>query len=144
MAAGQGEDIPTLSTNEIMVSKAFFQSGFGLPSCNFFYNLLNHFKIQLVHLTPNSILQIIVFVHLCDVYLKVFPSFALFKTYFFLKYQPSTSKHQTISKVGMQARANHDFLALPLKTSLNGCIPSGSTVRITSRACHPLSNNSPH
>jgi hypothetical protein len=42
------------------------------------------------------------------------------KHYFFLKYQPSTDKHQIIGGVGIQARQRRDFLTLPLKTSLKG------------------------
>ena len=77
------EEIPTPNTNEIVVSKSFFQRGFGLPACDFFCGLLNHFKIELIHLNPNSILQIAVFVHLCEAYLAVLPNFSLFKHYFF-------------------------------------------------------------
>jgi hypothetical protein len=34
----KGEDIPTPSTLEIVVSKAFFQREFGRPSCDFFHD----------------------------------------------------------------------------------------------------------
>jgi hypothetical protein len=44
----------------------------------------------------------------------------LFKHYFFLKYQPSSAKRVVIGGVGLQARAGHNFLYLPLKTSLRG------------------------
>jgi hypothetical protein len=52
----KGEEIPTSITNEIVVSKAFFQWGFSFPNCNFFRSLLQHFKIKFVHLNPYSIL----------------------------------------------------------------------------------------
>jgi hypothetical protein len=51
-----GEDIPTPNTNKIVVFSSFFQRGFGLPACDFFRGLLDHYKIELVHLNPNSIL----------------------------------------------------------------------------------------
>jgi hypothetical protein len=51
-----GEDLPTPHTNEIVVFSSFFQCGFGLPTCNFFRGLLDHYQIELVHLNPNSIL----------------------------------------------------------------------------------------
>jgi hypothetical protein len=82
--------------------------------------LLHHFKIELVHLNPNFVLQITVFVHLCDAYPAISPNFALFKYYLFLKYQSSAANRQVIDGVGIQARANQDFIALPLKTSLKG------------------------
>jgi hypothetical protein len=83
------------------VSKAFLQQGFGLPCCDFFRGLLHHFKIELVHLNPNSILWISVFIHACEVYLTILPSFTLFKYYFFLKYQLSATNRQVIGGVGI-------------------------------------------
>jgi hypothetical protein len=85
------EDIPTPNTNEIVVFASFFQRGFGLPVYDFLRRLLDHYKIELVHPKSNSILQITVFVHLCEAFLRIPPSFPLFKNYFFLKYQPSTA-----------------------------------------------------
>jgi hypothetical protein len=85
----KGEEIPTPNTKEIVVFSSFFQYGFGLPSCNFFLSILHHYQIKLVHLNPNSILQIAILVHLCEAFLGIPPSFPLFKNYFFLKYQPS-------------------------------------------------------
>jgi hypothetical protein len=70
-----GEDIPTPNTNEIVVLSSFFQRGFGLPTCEFLRGLLHHYEIKLVHLNPNSILQIAVFVHLCEAFLGVTPIF---------------------------------------------------------------------
>jgi hypothetical protein len=67
------EDIPTPNTNEIVVFSSFFQCGFGLPACDFFHGLLDHYKIKLVHLNPSVILQIAVFVHLCEAFLGVLP-----------------------------------------------------------------------
>jgi hypothetical protein len=61
-----GEDILTPNTNEIVVFSSFFQCGFGLLACNFFRGLLDHYKFELVPLNPNSVLQIIVFVHLYE------------------------------------------------------------------------------
>jgi hypothetical protein len=80
------EDILTPNTNEIVVFSSFFQREFGLPACDFFCGLLDHYKIKLVHLNPNSILQITVFIHLCKAFLGIPPNFPLFKNYFFLKY----------------------------------------------------------
>jgi hypothetical protein len=96
-----GEDIPTPNTNEIMVFTSFFQHGFGLPVCDFLRNLLDHYQIELVHLNPYSILQITVFIHLCEAYLGIPPNFPLFKNYFFLKYQPSAANRKVIGGIGL-------------------------------------------
>jgi hypothetical protein len=58
---------------------SFFQHGFGLPAYDSLCELLDHYKIELVHLNPNSILQIVVFVHLCGAFLGIPPNFPLFK-----------------------------------------------------------------
>jgi hypothetical protein len=84
-----------------MVFTAFFQREVGLPAYDFLHSLLHHYKIELVHLNPNLILQITIFVHLCEAYLAVLPNFSLFKHYFFLKYQPSSTKRQVIGGVGI-------------------------------------------
>jgi hypothetical protein len=97
----KGEDIPTPNTKEIVVLTSFFQRGLGLYSCEFLCGLLHYYKIELVHLNPNSILQIIVFVHMCETYLTIHPNFPLFKHYFFLKYQLSAAKHKVIGGVGL-------------------------------------------
>jgi hypothetical protein len=86
-----GEDIPTPNTNEIVVFASFFQHKFGFLVCDFLRGLLDHYKIELVHLNPNSILHITIFVHLCEAYLWIPPILPLFKNYFFLKYQSSVA-----------------------------------------------------
>jgi hypothetical protein len=63
-----GEELPTPNTNEI-VAFSSFQRGFSLLTCDFFCGLLDHYQIKLVHLCPNSILQIVVFVHLYELFL---------------------------------------------------------------------------
>jgi hypothetical protein len=103
------EDIPTPNTNKIVVLTSFFQRGFDLPTREFHRGLLYYYKIELVHLNTNTILQI--FVH---------PNFSLFKHDFFLKYQPSAAKRQIIGGVDIQTRQHCDFLNLPLKSSLKG------------------------
>jgi hypothetical protein len=115
-----GEDIPTPNTNKIVVFASFFQRGFGLSVCDFLRGLLDYYQIEQVHLNPNSILHIVVFVHLCKAYLGIPPNFPLFKNYFFLEYQPSAANWKVIGGVGLQTRPHADFLDLPLKISLRG------------------------
>jgi hypothetical protein len=72
------EDLPTPNTNEIVVFSSFFQRGLALLACGFFRGLLDHYQIELVHLNSNSILQIVVLVHLCEAFLGIPPNFPLF------------------------------------------------------------------
>jgi hypothetical protein len=112
------EDIPTPNTIEIVVFSSFFQQGFGLPTYDFLRGLLDHNQIELVHLNPNSILQIANIVHLCEAFLGISPNFPLLKKYFFLKYQPSAANRKIVGGIGLQTRPQTGFLDLPLKTSL--------------------------
>jgi hypothetical protein len=114
------EDIPTPNTNDIVMLSSFFQQGFGLPTCEFPHDLLHHYEIELVHLNPNSILQIVICVHLCGAFLGMHPNFPLFKSHFLLKYQPSADKQKVIGGVGLQAHPRGGFLDLPMKKSLKG------------------------
>jgi hypothetical protein len=112
------EDIPTPNTKDIVVFSSFFQRGFGLPACDFLCGLLNHYNIELVHLNMNSIIQITVFVNLCEAFLGIPPNFPLFKNYFFLKYQPSAANRKVIGGVGLQTHPHIGFLENRMKTSL--------------------------
>jgi hypothetical protein len=115
-----GEDISTPNTNEIVVFGSFFQRGFGFLGCDFLRGLLDYYKIELVHLNSNFILQITIFIHLYEAFLGIPPSFPLFKSYFFLKYQPNVANRKVIGGVGLQTRPRAGFLELPLKTFLRG------------------------
>jgi hypothetical protein len=114
-----GEDIPTPNMNEIVVFASFFQHGFSRPVCDFYRWLLDHYKMELVHLNPNSILHITVFVHLYKAFLGIPHNFPLFKNYF-LKYQPSAANRKVIGGVGLQTRPRASIHELHLKTSLHG------------------------
>jgi hypothetical protein len=95
------EDISTPNTNEIIVFASFFQRGFGLLVYDFLRGLLDHYQIELVHLNPNSILQVTIFIHLYEAYIGIPPNLPLFKNYFFLKYQPSIANRKVIGTVGL-------------------------------------------
>jgi hypothetical protein len=112
-----GEDILTPNTTKIVVL-ASFQHGFRLPVYDVLRSLLDHYQIELVHLNPNSILQIAVFVHLCEAYLGIPPNFSLFKNYFFLKYQPNAVNQKVIGGIGLQTLPRACYVDLHWKNSL--------------------------
>ena len=80
--AADGEAFPTANTGEIVVFESFFYRGFSIPTSRFFRGLLHIYKIELVHLNPNSILHISTFIYLCEAYLGIEPHFALFRYLF--------------------------------------------------------------
>ena len=55
------------------------------PFSAFFCAILAHYQIQVLHLHPNSITLLAVFAYLCEAYLGVKPSVALFRHYYSLR-----------------------------------------------------------
>ena len=113
-----GEAFPTPNTDEIVVFTAFFYRGFALPTCGFFRGLLDFYRIELVHLNPNSVLHIAAYIHLCEAYLGIRPHFNLFRFLFVLK----AYKNKVVGGAGLQLRGGRSqrYINLPLKTSLKG------------------------
>jgi hypothetical protein len=72
-----GVTVPTEDTHESIVYVSFLIRGLALPISPFFHGLLDFYNLNLTHLNPNSILQISMFVHLCDAYLGILPHFGL-------------------------------------------------------------------
>ena len=55
------------------------------PFSDFFYEVLDHYGLQALHLHPNSVLLLSIFAYYCEVYLGVMPSVALLCHLFFLR-----------------------------------------------------------
>jgi hypothetical protein len=66
---------------------AFILRGLSLPAHEFLRGLLFIYGVQLHDLTPNSVLQIVCFVTLCECFLGVDPHWALWKRIFLVKRQ---------------------------------------------------------
>jgi hypothetical protein len=52
---------------------------------SFFLMLLEFYGLQLQHLSPNSITLVAIFVHLCEMFVGVWPSVWLFRRFFVMK-----------------------------------------------------------
>jgi hypothetical protein len=52
---------------------------------SFFLALLEYYRLQLQHLSPNSIALVAIFIHLCEMYVGVRPSVRLLRCFFMLK-----------------------------------------------------------
>jgi hypothetical protein len=63
---------------------SYLSCGLALPISPFFLLLLEEFGLQLQHLTPHSILQAAIFVHLCEMFVGVAPCTSLFRHFFVL------------------------------------------------------------
>jgi hypothetical protein len=54
-----------LTAGEFVLFVSYLSCGLALPISPFFLLLLEEFRLQLQHLTPHSILQDAIFIHLC-------------------------------------------------------------------------------
>jgi hypothetical protein len=80
--ATAGEEFPSEDVKEHVVFASFFERGFNLPAGDFFRGLLYYYKLELVHLVPNSITVVSTFIHFCEAYLGKSPHFLLWRYFF--------------------------------------------------------------
>jgi hypothetical protein len=73
-----------LAVGEFVLFVSYLSCGLALPISPFFLLLLEEFGLQLQHLTPHSILQAAIFVHLCEMFVGVAPCTSLFRHFFML------------------------------------------------------------
>jgi hypothetical protein len=73
-----------LAVGEFVLFVSYISCGLALPISPFFVLLLEEFGLQLQHLTPHSILQAAIFVHLCEMFVEVAPCTSLFRHFFVL------------------------------------------------------------
>ena len=95
-----GGSFPYEEGNESVVFLPHALRGLSFPVSDFFRGLLHHWGVQVYHLTPNSILQISIFVHLCEAFLGIEPHFDLFLYFFRLKPHPNDSNIDVVGVLG--------------------------------------------
>jgi hypothetical protein len=83
--AAAGEEFPTEDVKEQVVFTSFFERGFNLSVGGFFYGLLYYYKLELVHLVPNSITVVPTFIHFGEAYLGISPHLLLWRYLFCVK-----------------------------------------------------------
>jgi hypothetical protein len=83
--AADGEEFPSEDVKEQVVFASFFERGFNLPVGDFFRGMLYYYRLELVHLVPNSITVVSTFIHFCEVYLRIPPHFFLWRYFFCVK-----------------------------------------------------------
>jgi hypothetical protein len=83
------EHFPSEDVKEQVIFGSFFERGFNLPTGDFFRGLLYYYRLELVHLVPNSITVVSTFIHFCEAYLVIPPHFTLWRYFFCVK---STAK----------------------------------------------------
>jgi hypothetical protein len=82
-----------LAAGEFVLFTSYISCGLALPFSPFFLLLLEEFGLQLQHLTPHSVLQAAIFVHLCEMFVGVAPCTSLFQYFFVLVKSGKTRDH---------------------------------------------------
>jgi hypothetical protein len=81
----EGGAFPIEGTGETVVFISHIEHGFGVPAGDFLRELLQFYRMKLVHLAPNSIAIIATFSHLCEAFLGITPHFHIWCHFFKLK-----------------------------------------------------------
>jgi hypothetical protein len=59
----------------------------------FFRGLVDFYDLNLTHLNPNSILQVAIFVHLCEDFLGILPHFGLWRYFYHRRSSMAGGQH---------------------------------------------------
>ena len=98
------EDFPTEDHLETMVFRSFYEKGFTLPAGAFFRGLLFFYGLEVTHLKPNSVVQIEIFINLCEAYLGIAPHFNLWRALYHLKGYPSNARRNVVGGAAFSLR----------------------------------------
>jgi hypothetical protein len=117
-----GVTVPTEDTHESVIYVPFLLRGLALPISPFFRGLLDFYRLNLTHLNPNSILQISIYVHLCEAFLGVLPHFGLWKYLYHCRPGMAGGQRQLVGGASLEMHHGRktDYLEIPLKDSIKG------------------------
>jgi hypothetical protein len=118
----RGFTVPTEDTHEFVIYIPFLIHGLALPISPFFRGLLDFYHLNLTHLNPNSILQVSIFVHLCEAYLGILPHFGLWKYLYHCRPGMVGGQHQLMGGASLEMRRGRKtkYLDIPLKDNIKG------------------------
>src|SRR5688572_28438082 len=102
---------------ETVMLAHFIERGLAEPTSDLFRGILKYYNLQLVHLNPNGVLHMSIFVHLCEVYLGVHPSLELFSKLFHCKPQPSAQRTEVLGGAGFQLKNSTAYIEYHLTDS---------------------------
>ena len=88
--ADPGMAWPFNETDEIVMFTPIYECRFATPAHDFLRGLLFFYGLELIHLDPNSILQLSLYIHLCEAILGIDPHFHLWRHLFHVVPDQST------------------------------------------------------
>jgi hypothetical protein len=118
----RGVTVPTEDTHESIIYVPFLIRGLALAFSPFFRGLFDFYRLNLTHLNPNSILQVSIFVHLCEALLGILPQFGLWKYLYHCRPGMAGAQHQLVGGASLEMHRGRktDYLDIPLKDSIKG------------------------
>jgi hypothetical protein len=127
-----GVIVPTEDTHESVVYVPFLLRDLALPISPIFRGLLDFYCLNLTHLNPNSILQIYIFVHLCEAFLDVLPHFGLWKYLYHCRPGMAGGQHQLVEVRAWRCVAEGRLITStsPSRTASRNGVWNGSSWRI--------------
>jgi hypothetical protein len=78
---GEGRPAPHYPGRSVFFL-SFAMAGLVPPFSSFFMDILEFYDLQMAHLTPNAIMTLAIFAHLCEMFIGVRPSLRLFQWFF--------------------------------------------------------------
>nr|AAM94930.1 hypothetical protein [Oryza sativa Japonica Group]AAM95681.1 hypothetical protein [Oryza sativa Japonica Group]AAP54546.1 retrotransposon protein, putative, unclassified [Oryza sativa Japonica Group] len=81
VALGEGRPAPHYPGRSVFFL-SFAMAGLVPPFSSFFMDVLELYDLQMAHLTPNAVMTLAIFAHLCEMFIGVCPSLRLFRWFF--------------------------------------------------------------
>ncbi|XP_066161619.1 uncharacterized protein [Oryza sativa Japonica Group] len=78
---GEGHPAPDYPGRSVFFLP-FAMAGLVPPFSSFFMDVLEFYDLQMAHLTPNAVMTLAIFAHLCEMFIGVRPSLRLFRWFF--------------------------------------------------------------
>nr|CAH67480.1 H0805A05.10 [Oryza sativa] len=78
---GEGRPAPRYPGRSVFFLP-FAMAGLVPPFSSFFMDVLEFYDLQMAHLTPNAVMTLAIFAHLCEMFIGVRPSLRLFRWFF--------------------------------------------------------------
>ena len=91
-----------------------------MPAGAFFRGLLFFYGLEVTHLKPNSIVQIAIFIHLCEAFLGIAPHFNLWRALYHLRGYPSAARRDVVGGAAFSLCQGRSYPALELRDSNKG------------------------
>nr|ABF93516.1 retrotransposon protein, putative, unclassified [Oryza sativa Japonica Group] len=87
---GEGRPAPHYPGRSVFFL-SFAMAGLVPPFSSFFMDILEFYDLQMAHLTPNAVMTLAIFPHLCEMFIGVRPSLRLFRWFFTVQPVPPPS-----------------------------------------------------